>query len=410
MIRTFTKIACLTALLMTATAMTTPSSAQVDNRQQVVDIKRGDSLNVRMGPGSQFQDIGDIKRNQYVPVLGYDTTGRWAKVFWRNREAWVSAQYLSGGIGGQNLTANNASNSATYAPGLGPHVVSGVLADDPRGLALRRGPGTKFQLEQYLGDHVEVFVVSRSSNGNWAFIKFSNGTGYVWTKYLQPIGGGQSGQNANGGNQNNGGNSNNQSGQGAGGAQMQTPVPAPDGLPLPAVFSVTNVQAGDLLNVRAQASPSAPILSGYQPNAPVVVLAYLANGWAQISVGETLGYVNGNFLTRGGGVQTQSGMQLGLICRGTEPFWTLKMDDDGTVTYESLINGAEQPASLNLASASTITNSYPYHFGAPPYSGTMTQQVCSDGMSDIQYGWGMTLIKPKQGGGWETLNGCCTLQ
>ena len=119
-------------------------------------------------------------------------------------------------------------------------------------------------------------------------------------------------RNANSGNQNNGGNSNNQSGQGAGGAQMQTPVPAPDGLPLPAVFSVTNVQAGDLLNVRAQASPSAPILSGYQPNAPVVVLAYLANGWAQISVGETLGYVNGNFLTRGGGVQTQSGMQLGL--------------------------------------------------------------------------------------------------
>lgn len=398
------KSASVAALILLATTtMTITTSAQVDNRQQVIDIGRGDTLNLREGPGSKFRDVGDLKRNQYVPVLGYDPTGRWAKVLWRGQELWASARYLSGGVGGQNLNPNIGTSSQTYAPGLGPHVVTGVLADDPRGLALRAGPSTRFKLEQYIGDGVEVFVIQRSQNGNWAFVKFMNGTGWLWTKYIAPIANSQPNQQANSGNQAS-------AGQGGGNSQALNEVQMPDGQPLPAVFRVINVASNDVLHVRRRPRSNARILGSYAGGQSVTVLAYFANGWARVNIGQDVGFVNADFLTRGGGVTTENGMQLGLMCRGTEPFWSLKIDDDRTVQFSEINSGNEPLTSLTQATPSPLTNSYPYNFSAMPYTGTVTQQICSDGMSDISYGWGITLVKPKQGGGWETFNGCCNLQ
>lgn len=396
----------IATILLGLSAVATPISAQVDNRQTVTSkVTRGDSLNVRRGPGTRFEDIGDIKRNQAVPVLGYDATGKWAKVLWNGKEGWVAASFLSGGVGGENLNPNaNQPTDQAYAPGLGPHVVRGVPANDPiGGLALRAGAGTRFEVTQVIGNEVDVFVVSRSRDGNWAFIHFMNGTGYVSTAFLSPTagqGGGQSTQN----------NDSFESGQNVGVGSLPNSTDAPDGGRLPAPYTVSNVQSGDVLNIRRNPNARAELMSSFAPNEVVMVLEYLANGWAKVSVGEGVGFVNGQFLSRGGGVQTQNGMQLGLTCNGTEPFWTLNIDTDRTVRFNSLVSGAEPITSLTLASPSPITNAYPFNFAATPYSGTLSQQICGDGMSDIQYGWALTLLKPNGNGGWDTLNGCCSLQ
>jgi uncharacterized protein YgiM (DUF1202 family)/uncharacterized membrane protein len=362
-----------------------PTTAQVDNRQMVTTkVKRGDSLNVRTGPGTQYEDIGDIRRNSAVPVLGYDSTGHWAKVLWRGVEGWVAASYLSGGIGGENLNPANQPQGQVYAQGLGPHVVAGVPANDPNGgLALRNGPGTDFAVTHVIENTADVFVVSYTPDGKWAFIRFSTGTGYVSSQYLQPS-----------------------TGQG----QASNSVGAPDRGVLPAPFTVTNVSANDVLNIRRKPSAGSEILSNFVPNQVVTVLEHTNNGWAKVSVGENVGFVNASFLTRGGGVQTAEGMQLGLSCGGTEPFWTLNIDTNGAIAYDSLVGGAEPVTTLTSVSASPGSNVYPFNFAAAPYSGVLSQQVCSDGMSDIQYGWGLTLIKPNPNGGWVTLNGCCALQ
>lgn len=396
----------LALILMSLASVMTPASAQVDNRQMVTtEVKRGDSLNVREGPGTQYKDFGDIKRNQAVPVLGYDATGRWAKVLWQGREAWVAARFLSGGVGGKNLNPNVTTSGETYAPGLGPHVVAGVPANDPiGGLALRAGPGTSFGVTQVIGNNVDVFVVSRSGDGNWAFIRFMNGTGYVSTAFLKSAAG--QGQANSQPTQNN----SFESGQNVGAGASFNSVSAPDGKALPAVFQVSGVQSDDVLNIRRKPTAAADIISSYAPNQAVMVLEYLDNGWVKVAVGERVGFVNGKFLRRGGGVQTQSGMQLGLTCIGTEPFWSLDINADQTVRYSSPLAGAEQNLSLTLVSPSPVTNTYPFNFATTSYSGVLSQQICSDGMSDSQYGWGVSLIKQNTSGAWETLNGCCSLQ
>jgi len=471
------KATSLTTILMMAMALVQDVSAQ-SSSQQVVGTLRGDSLNVRTGPGSNFQDIGDIRRNRNVNVIGYNSTGRWAKIWWRGREAWVSAVYLTGGVGGQNLANTNQQQA------LGMFVVTGAHAVDPHGLAFRAGPGTNHPLKGYIGDNVSVEVLSFHRNGRWAFIRLNNQKGYVAMKFLRPVGvqnfsnnnqpqklgthvvTGTHAVDINGlalrsgpgtnhplkgyigdgvqvevlslhrngrwafirhnnrksyvsmkflrpvrrQNQTGQQTSNSQTSQNSGSTQTPTIVPAPDGGELPAVFTVTNVQINDRLHVRDQANASANTLHAYEPNTPIVALAYLSNGWAQVNVRNELGYVNGNFLTRGGGVQTQSGMQLGLMCRGTEPFWTLAIDEDRTVRFNDLITGAAPITSLISASQSPLTNTYPYNFTALPYSGTLDQKICKDGISDKTFGWGISLVRQNQNGDWENLNGCCSLQ
>lgn len=385
-----------------AVMASSPVYAQYDNRQQVVGVARGDSLNIREGAGAGFKDIGNIKRNQYVSVLGYDNTGRWVKVLWQGREGWVAAKYLSGGIGGNKSLFNQPRQTYDGPNNLGPHIVYNVPNNDPlSGLAVRSGPGIDFKLEQVIANTIEIFVISINRNGRWAFIRFSNGTGYVSTKFIQPVG-------RRNGNQQQTGNGN-QNVQGSNDFLAQTTISAPDGLSLPAVFSVVNVAQGDFLHGRKAPNVSAPILKSFAPDTPIVVFAYLVNGWAKVGVGEEVVYVSSRFIKPNGGVQTSSGMQLGLVCRGIEPFWTVKIDEDQSFRYEGLIGGAEPRTSINRAIPSTNTNSYPYNFGAMPYSGTISQEICSDGMSNINYGWRITLIKPTQSGSWKTLNGCCSL-
>jgi len=69
--------------------------------------------------------------------------------------------------------------------------------------------------------------------------------------------------------------------------------------------------------------------------------------------------------------------------------------------------GAEPVTPLNAVSASPVTNAYPYNFTAASYTGVLSQGICNDDMSDTQYGWGLSLIKPRASGGWDTLSGCC---
>jgi uncharacterized membrane protein len=57
-----------------------------------------------------------------------------------------------------------------------------------------------------------------------------------------------------------------------------------------------------------------------------------------------------------------------------------------------------------------MTGGYPFAFSAPPYSGLIRTQQCSDGMSDINYTMSISLNTPGQSGGNQTLYGCCSVQ
>ena len=346
---------------------------------QVVGVAAGDTLNVRSGPGVKFADIGDIARSGAVNVLGYNTAGTWAKIQYRGQVGWVSAKYLSTGI------RSDGSALAT-----GPHVVTGIKANDPdRGLVVRTGAGSSFAALGVLRNDTAVHVIQR--NGDWAMIAVEGGVGWVNAAYLaattstpQPI-------------------------------PSSDPQVAPDGGPLPAVFTVTGVAANDRLWVRDAPRATGNRLGGLVPGAVINVTGRASGNWVQVTLNGQIGYVNATYLTRdietggeSGGGSSAIGFPLDITCRGTEPFWTFTIAQNRAVQYNSLINGPEPVTYMTLSTASA-GGGYPYDFNASPYAGTIRSQSCSDGMSDINYSMGIVLMIPLGNGGTETLYGCCNV-
>jgi uncharacterized protein YgiM (DUF1202 family) len=352
---------------------------------QVNGVLAGDTLNVRSGPGARFADIGDIQPNAVIAVLGYDASGNWAKTRYQGQISYVSAKYL------QAPMRADASSAAT-----GPHVVTGIRADDTDGgLIARAGPGSDHANIGVLLNQTQVHVIQRSPDSKWAMIALGSGIAWVSTAYLDPL-------------------------QAASPEPMPVPTPlvAPDGGRLPALFTVTGVAADDTLNFRNAPSTSGNIIGRFAPNAGVQVLNMASGNWAYVTDGETAGYVNILYLTRSSGsvggsarpVTTLNGFVLGILCRGTEPYWTLDIADDRTVTYTSLIGGAAATTTLVQTTPSAMTGSYPFTFSAPPFSGLIRTQQCSDGMSDLSYTMSISLTVSAPSGGPQTLYGCCNAQ
>jgi len=62
---------------------------------KVVELTEGDHLNVRSGPGSDFEDIGDLESGlQPLEVLETDASGNWGRILWLEGNGWVALSYL----------------------------------------------------------------------------------------------------------------------------------------------------------------------------------------------------------------------------------------------------------------------------------------------------------------------------
>ena len=359
-------------------AMALSASAAQAEMMQVSGLRAGDTLNVRTGAGAGFTDIGDLQSGEVINVTGVDPSGKWGKIIYQGKAAYVSMSFL------HPMTRTDGSPIGT-----GTFWVTGIKADDPDGgLVIRAGAGARFEAIGVLANGAAVQVIQRSSDGKWANISLGMKTGWISTAYLterEPT------------------------------PAKPKPMPndaaskGPDGLSLPAVYSVKNVAANDVLWVRAEPTAKSTPLNALAPNAPVSVIGMANAKWARVTVGQTVGYVSAAYLKRGGGATTPDGMQLNLACRGTEPFWSVDLDADRGVVY-TFVGEDEQRATLTSTSSSAITDGYPYGFIAAPLSGVIDQRMCSDGMSDVEYPWSIVLYSPNAEGEPITVEGCCTLQ
>lgn len=371
------KTALFTTLLLGASA--TASNAEVLKR--VKPIANGGYLNVRSGPGASYNDIGDILSGQTVTVIGYDATQKWAIIDWNGQAAYVSARYL---------IAANAAPTSTNPPapvindGLGPYRVTGIKANDPDGgLVVRVGPGKSYSRLLVLPQGTPINIVEISPNRKWSRAVFSDGgTGWMRNKYLA--------------------------------AQNPAPTPQPPASSslgaLPNVFTVIDVPANDVLWVRDAPNGTASKIGALSPNAIVAVLEPAQGNWAKVSIPGKNGYVSARYLAQGGGTTVSTGMQTGLVCAGTEPFWQFNIADDGRTRFQDVGNsGAPLFSNLAAVNGFGFMASYPFDFQTANVVGKLDRQLCSDGMSDLNYPFSLQLDAPV-GGSMRSVYGCCSLQ
>ncbi len=336
------------------------SAALAEVQKQVKPIASG-YLNVRSGPGTNYADIGDIPSGTVLSVLGYDPSGRWAIINWQGQIAYVARAFLT-----------DVAATPVVHDELGPHRVRGIAANDPDGgLVVRTGPGRNFGRLRVLPEGTEVNIVEVSPDRKWSRAVFSDGgTGWVRNSYLRPEA-----------------------------PANNTPAPQAGG-----TYVITTPASA--VQVFEFPNDTAPVLTTLDPNTPVAVLEPLHLDWVKVSVQGQEGFMHAQGALPGGGVTTPQGMQLGLSCAGTEPFWTFQIGQDGSTSFEDAGNQGN-PVVAPITSVGGTT--YPYSFQAGQISGQLSNTACSDGMSDITYPWEL-LLNVTIGGTPQTVQGCCLLQ
>ncbi|MDJ0825503.1 MAG: hypothetical protein QNJ16_08380 [Rhodobacter sp.] len=181
----------------------------------------------------------------------------------------------------------------------------------------------------------------------------------------------------------------------------------------PGYFRVTGVAADDTLNVRAGPSASSADIGDLPPDARGIEVAGTdASGkWGTIVWQEGNAWISMRFLAPDP-VPTIGGTALpaGLLCAGTEPFWSLRLSPGGA-TYSDLA-GAGFAMSLSGTKIAEGRPAFPLQLshagGAASSIAVVSPAGCSDGMSERVYPWTIAYLL-NTAGGQRFLSGCCQL-
>lgn len=190
-----------------------------------------------------------------------------------------------------------------------------------------------------------------------------------------------------------------------------TLAPAQEVHDYPALYRVTDVAATDVLNVRSGPGVEHQIIGSFAPGQTGVEVVGTTQDrrWGRVILGETSGWSSMRYLTRTG-PDWNAGLPTPLYCSGTEPFWS----------FERLVGGgnfnrmgsAQEPFAELWSGAPA--GRPPQSFGLVLDSGTVTMTafirrgICSDGMSDRDYGIVAQFLR-RGTNGTILLDGCCRL-
>lgn len=185
-----------------------------------------------------------------------------------------------------------------------------------------------------------------------------------------------------------------------------TPAFATQEYILPTLFDVARVAPDDVLNIRADASASAPIIGSLAPDATHIEVVEERRNWARVNTGEGSGWVSSRYLDYRVDIWEEGRLPKGFQCFGTEPFWGVVPQGDTVV-----LSSPDSPEDARPVQAVLSTGVFRDPTRAVVADGltlTATPQQCSDGMSDRMFGLRATVVI--QGDSPRMLSGCCSIQ
>lgn len=179
----------------------------------------------------------------------------------------------------------------------------------------------------------------------------------------------------------------------------------------PSYYKVTDALS-EHLNVREEPSAESRDLGNLAPGSqPYEIMETDSTGqWGRILWQETTGWVALKFMIP---VQlphlADTIVPIGLLCAGTEPFWTMEIESAESATLST--SDAVTPMALSGVKVSRNRKEHPVaiELFAENYDAVtlLSRQACSDGLSDINYSWAADIIiQPPL----SLLSGCCVMR
>lgn len=156
----------LTILLALLLACAVPMAALGESTGRIYVSSTGEgTLNLRSGPGKEYEPKGYVHHNDRVTVLGHD--GIWSKIKTASgRTGWIKTKYIDG---------------TTRALGTGTKKVS---VPDGGSLNLRKGPGTGYDIRGSVSNGATVKVLNTEDDWVKVTVTSSGRTGWIKAKYI----------------------------------------------------------------------------------------------------------------------------------------------------------------------------------------------------------------------------------
>jgi uncharacterized protein YraI len=145
-------------------------------------VTRASFLNVRSGPGVNYERLTTFSRNTTFNVVGRNIDGSWLKINSAAINGWLSTFYVT-------VNGNYMSAPVVNPPPPPQPRPTGVRAKLFSGLRMRSGPGTNFPMIANLEWGTLVDVVGRSANGQWYQVQYGGLTGWIYAPYVSIVSG-----------------------------------------------------------------------------------------------------------------------------------------------------------------------------------------------------------------------------
>ncbi len=181
--------------------------------------------------------------------------------------------------------------------------------------------------------------------------------------------------------------------------------------PLPWLYDVAGVGAGDRLNVREAPADGSPVVGSLARDASgiEVIARDPSERWGQINSGERPGWVALRYLSPQPATRS-AGLPPGLGCFGTEPFWSLR-PGAGAVVFATP-DGGNETLPLVATPGTGIAGDRRRALIARDRERRLTAAIvpglCSDNMSDRLYGLVASVVVEGSGSP-KLLTGCCSI-
>ncbi|MBI5668035.1 MAG: SH3 domain-containing protein [Chloroflexi bacterium] len=162
------------AVLAINTPTPVPTAVVLVTVSATVDTAR---LNVRRGPGPEYDEVRQLSRGQAITIIGRNDDGSWVQLDSADQQ-WVNAQYviINGNVSTLPVTFTEVGD---WGP---PGEPTGAKARATTTLRLRGGPGTNYrQLENpdILKPGSVVDIVGQSVDGIWYQVNVNNRSAWI---------------------------------------------------------------------------------------------------------------------------------------------------------------------------------------------------------------------------------------
>ncbi|WP_114167096.1 C40 family peptidase [Exiguobacterium sp. TNDT2] len=247
------------ALKLSGGAVETVKPATIQTSSSVVQTTTV-NLNLRASKSTKANVLVTIPKGKAVIVL--NTEGSWSRVKYGAKTGFVANTYLKKAAS-TSAPSQPATPVAPAKPALKEETISQSFVTTAN-LNVRQGPGIGYALVTNIPNGTSVNATKQS--GTWVYVTYNGKSGYVSTGYLKQTTTAPSAPvtpNAGDG--------------GAGNATVDYVVNTPS------------------LNVRASAATSAAVIGSVTAGQTLRVVQ-TSNGWHQIYIGNTVGFVSASYV------------------------------------------------------------------------------------------------------------------